>query len=191
MDLLAEVCYTPSAVDRTTVRPAKLGQLEEKYSIDFAASDHRFMEEALKEARIAFEKGEIPVGAVVVEAGMIVARAHNLRELTQDPTAHAELLALRRAARKTGLWKRDGATLYVTLEPCAMCAGALVESRVANLYYGAASPERGCAGSLVPLADLPGAKHQVRVYGGLKAEASQKLLREFFDKYRGEVAEPG
>ena len=149
------------------------------------------MEEALKEAEEAFRLGEIPVGAVVVEAGRVIARAHNLRELTQDPLAHAELMALRRAARRTGSWHRTGATVYVTLEPCAMCAGALVETRVARLIYGAESPERGCAGSLVPLADLPGAKHQVEVYGGLRREASQKLLREFFQKYRGEVAEPG
>ena len=170
---------------------ARLYQLSEEPSgskkLKLEEQNHiHFMELALEQARTASSLGEVPVGAVLVEDGNILAQAHNLRETSQDPLAHAELLALRRASRKKGFWKFPKATLYVTLEPCPMCAGALVEVGLQRLVYGAASPGRGCAGSLVPLADLPGAKHQVEVRGGLLADKCGELLTEFFRTQRTE-----
>ncbi len=144
------------------------------------------MRAALAEARQAAETNEVPVGAVVVAAdGEIVARAHNRRESDNDPLAHAELLALRAAALRSGSWRLEGATLYVTLEPCAMCAGALVLARVARLVYGAADTKAGFCGSLGDLVRDPRLNHRLEVVGGLLADESAVLLRNFFAQLRG------
>lgn len=141
---------------------------------------------ALDEARRAARAGEVPVGAVVVSAaGERLAAAHNRRESDRDPLAHAEVLAIREAARRTGSWRLEGATLYVTLEPCAMCAGALVLSRVARLVYGAADAKAGYCGSLGDLVRDPRLNHRLEVVSGLLAEASGELLRSFFAGLRG------
>jgi tRNA(adenine34) deaminase len=135
---------------------------------------------ALAEARQAGAQGDIPVGAVVVVDGQVVARAGNRRERDGDPTAHAEVLALRAAAAATGSWRLDGATLVVTLEPCPMCAGALVAARVARVVFGAANTDNGACGTLYNLCVDPRLNHEVAVVHGVEAEAATALLDEFF-----------
>ncbi|MFZ0530243.1 MAG: nucleoside deaminase, partial [Propionicimonas sp.] len=136
------------------------------------------MDEALIEASRAPEHADVPIGAVVVDAsGLVVARAHNERELTGDPSAHAEVLALRRAAAVLGSWRLDGCTLVVTLEPCTMCAGALVLARVRRLVFGAYDPKAGAVASLWDVVRDPRLNHQVDVVGGIQAEACGALLR--------------
>jgi len=139
-----------------------------------------FMGEALAEAQVAANLGDVPIGAVVVSDGQIVARAHNRREQLRDPTAHAEIDALRQAARALGGWRLPGCTLYVTLEPCVMCAGALVQARVARLVYGAADPKAGAAGSVVEVLRDARFNHVVEVTGGIREAECRALLQEFF-----------
>lgn len=138
------------------------------------------MQEALEEAEQAALVGEVPVGAVIVHRGQVIARAHNRRELDGDPTAHAEILALREAAEALGSWRLEGCTLYVTLEPCFMCAGAVVNGRVERLVFGAFDPKAGAVGSL---ADVPGDQrlnHRPEVTGGVLAEDCGRILKAFF-----------
>ena len=143
------------------------------------------MEAALDEARAAAAAGEVPVGAVVVSAeGELLARAHNRRERDGDPLAHAELLAIRQAAREVGGWRLIGSTLYATLEPCAMCAGALVLARVGRLVYGAADPKAGYCGTLGDLVRDPRLNHRLEVQAGVLAGASAELLKGFFAALR-------
>jgi tRNA(adenine34) deaminase len=147
-------------------------------------ADRALMALALEEARAAAEAGDVPVGAVVVRGEEVLARSGNAREQAQDPTAHAEILALRRAAVMVGSWHLEGCTMYVTLEPCAMCAGALVLSRIDRLVYAAPDPKAGFAGSLGDLTRDPRLNHLVLVETGvLEAEASE-VLREFFRQRR-------
>ena len=147
-------------------------------------NDREYMLEALKEARLAAAAGELPVGCVVVREGEIIARAHNECEARRDATAHAELLAIRRASAATGDWRLERCALYVTLEPCPMCAGAIVQGRVGRLVYGAADPGQGCAGSLYRLCEDPAFPHFCRSNGGVLAEACAELLGDFFGKAR-------
>jgi tRNA(adenine34) deaminase len=140
----------------------------------------RWMAEALDLAREAALRGDVPVGAVVVVGGEIVGRGANRTEGWQDPTAHAEILALREAARATGSWRLLGATLYVTLEPCAMCAGACVLSRLRRLVYGADDPKAGMCGSLANLVEDPRLNHRIEVVCGVAADEAGELLRKFF-----------
>jgi tRNA(adenine34) deaminase len=149
-----------------------------------AAADERFMRLALDEARRCIAHGDVPVGAVVVRGGELVAAGGNERELAQDPTAHAEILALRAAAEALGSWHLEGCTLYVTLEPCAMCAGAIVLSRVDRLVFGAADPKAGFAGSLGNLVRDERLNHRAELLGGVLAEESGELLRDFFRERR-------
>jgi tRNA(adenine34) deaminase len=142
------------------------------------------MLDALTEAIAAGDHGEVPIGAVAVHEGQIIARAHNQRELTGDPTAHAEVVALREAARKLGSWRLEGVTLVVTLEPCPMCAGAAWASRVERLVYGAPNLEAGASGSLYNLAADPRLNHEYQVIGGIRAEECARLLTDFFAQRR-------
>jgi tRNA(adenine34) deaminase len=148
------------------------------------------MRQALALAREAMSLGEVPVGAVVVKAGRVVAQAYNLRETLNDPTAHAERLALTLAGRAVGTWRLDGCTLYVTLEPCAMCAGAIVLSRVDRVVYGASDPKAGACESLYRLASDPRLNHRAALTAGLLSEECGALLTEFFRSRRGN-ANPG
>ena len=148
------------------------------------ADDTRFMREALRSARRAPAHRDVPIGAVVVRDGLVVARARNRREVDHDPTAHAEVLALRRAARRLGTWRLDGCTLYVTLEPCAMCAGAIVLSRLPRLVYGAADPKAGFVGSLGDLCRDERLNHRVQVESGVLGEECGTILKEFFRERR-------
>jgi tRNA(adenine34) deaminase len=150
-----------------------------------APDDVAAMRLALEEAGRAGLAGEVPVGAVVVIDGLVVARAGNERERRGDPTAHAEMIALRAAAASTGSWRLHGATLVVTLEPCVMCAGALLSARVARVVFGAANPEAGSCGSLYNVCADPRLNHETEVVAGLLADDSAELLRSFFTERRG------
>ena len=147
--------------------------------------DVYYMEIALMQAREALRQGEVPVGAVLVHAGKIVARSHNRREALQDATAHAEILALREAGKRLGSWRLLDTTLYVTLEPCPMCAGALVQARVSRLVYGAPDPKSGAAGSLYNIAADPRLNHRLKVKAGVLGAQCAALLQEFFQVRRG------
>ena len=140
---------------------------------------------ALRHAEGAAEHGDTPIGAVVAQHGELVAAAGNERELRGDPTAHAEVLALREAAERTGGWRIADATIYVTLEPCAMCAGAIVLGRVERVVYGAQDPKAGAAGSVLDVLGEPALNHRPEVVGGVLAEESAELLRSFFRERRG------
>ena len=143
------------------------------------------MEEALKEAWLALDKGEIPVGAVIVKDGEIIARGHNLRETHNDPTGHAEIVALRRAAEALGSWRLDGCEMVVTLEPCCMCAGAIAAARLDSVIFGAADKAAGCCGSVYSIPEDPGlAGHHTPVHGGLMAKECEDVLQAFFQKRR-------
>ena len=146
--------------------------------------DGAYMREALMEARRAEHDGEVPVGAVVVVSGGIVGRGFDRREVTHDPTAHAEVLALREAAARLGTWRLSGATLYVTLEPCVMCVGALLHARVAAVVYGAVSPKWGAIESVVELGAHPGLNHRLGVRSGVERDACAALLATFFSNLR-------
>jgi len=144
------------------------------------ADDSTWMAAAVAQARLALVHGDVPVGAVVVAGGEIVAAGHNERERRQDPTAHAELLALRRAAAALGSWRLEGTALYVTLEPCAMCAGAIVLARVPRVVYGTADPKAGAAGSVLDVLAEPRLNHRPAVSAGPLAGECAALLRDFF-----------
>ena len=146
--------------------------------------DRTWMSEAIREAKQASRGGEVPVGCVVVIDGKEVARGRNSRESLQDPTAHAEILALRQAASRRGGWRLSGATVYVTLEPCPMCAGALVNARVARVVFGCTDPKAGACGTLIDLHRYPGLNHTFEVVGGILDEPCADLLRRFFKALR-------
>ncbi len=143
-------------------------------------SDDEAMERAIAEARLALAHDDVPVGAVVVRGGKVIASRHNERELTGDPTAHAEILALRDAAAAVGHWRLDDCTMIVTLEPCPMCAGAMVNARLGRLVYGATDPKAGAVGSLMNLVADPRLNHRVPVSSGIRADDAGRLLVEFF-----------
>lgn len=141
---------------------------------------------AIEEAKLATDHGDVPVGAVVVVDGRVIARRHNEREAANDPTAHAELLAVRDAAEATGSWRLTGATVVVTLEPCPMCAGALQQARVARVVYGAADMKAGACGSLYSLGSDPRLNHEFATTHGVRADECARLLTDFFATRRGD-----
>jgi len=151
----------------------------------FFARDEQFMRLALREAAGAAEHDDVPIGAVVVRDGEVIGTAGNERELRSDPTAHAEILALRAAAESLGGWRVPDSVLYVTLEPCAMCAGAIVLARVPRLVFAAADPKAGAAGSVLDVLTEPRLNHRPNVDSGLLADESSALLRAFFAERRG------
>jgi tRNA(adenine34) deaminase len=143
-----------------------------------------YMELALAEAALAADAGEAPVGAVIVRDGRVLASAHNEREALHDPTAHAEMIAITQAAAALGGWRLDGCTLYVTLEPCPMCAGAVVQARLPLVVYGAADPKAGAVRSLFRLVDDPRLNHRAEVIEGVLAERCGRILSDFFQRRR-------
>ena len=157
----------------------------------FFPRDEYYMRLALREAARALDHDDVPVGAVVVRDGEVIGAGHNERELRADPTAHAETLALREASASLGSWRVLDAVLYVTLEPCAMCAGAVVLARVPRVVFGAHDPKAGAAGSVVNLLDEPRFNHRPQVAGGLLAQESADLLRGFFASRRLAARLPG
>jgi tRNA(adenine34) deaminase len=150
----------------------------------FFPLDEHFMRLALREAERALEHDDVPVGAVLVHEGEVAGVAHNEREVRQDPTAHAEMLAIREAARALGSWRLLDCVLYVTLEPCAMCAGAIVLARIPRVIFGAADPKAGAAGSVLDVLAEPRLNHRPEVASGLLAIESATLLQEFFGTRR-------
>lgn len=146
--------------------------------------DRRFMAQAIELARRSLESEDVPVGALVVHDGRVIGRGCNQREKLADPTAHAEMLAITAAASHLGSWRLEGCTLYVTLEPCVMCAGALVLARVQRLVFGAADPKAGACGSLFEISSDPRLNHRVQTVGGVLAEPCAELLRAFFRRRR-------
>ncbi len=160
---------------------------------DVAARDRRMMLLALEQARAAAAVGEVPVGAVIYQGDVVLAAAFNLRESRRDPTAHAEILALREAALKLASWRMEGCSMAVTLEPCPMCAGALVNARMARLVYGADDPKMGAVRTLYELCSDGRFNHQVEIVADVEAAASAGLLKAFFQARRGadKPAKPG
>lgn len=146
--------------------------------------DEHFMREALAEAKSAFDQGEVPIGAVVVKDGGIVGRGHNMRETWRDPTAHAEIIAIRQASIYLSAWRLTGCTLYVTIEPCLMCAGALILGRVERLVYGATDPKAGAITSLYRVLEDERLNHQVAVQGNVLDAECAELMRRFFRRLR-------
>ncbi len=144
----------------------------------------KWMRRALDEARAAFEEGEVPVGAVVVHEDRIIASAHNQRETLNDPTAHAEMIAITQAAQTLGSWRLLDCTLYVTLEPCPMCAGAIVQARIPTVVYGASDPKAGACHTLYQITEDPRLNHRAVVLGGVLREECRNILREFFAQQR-------
>jgi tRNA(adenine34) deaminase len=151
--------------------------------IDLHSDDH-FMAEALRQARRAADKGEVPVGAVVVREGRIIARAFNQVELLKDATAHAEMLALTQAQAAVGDWRLNDCTLYVTKEPCPMCAGAVVHARLGRVVFGASDPKGGAAGGALNLLQFPGLNHRSQITPGVKLAECREMLRQFFAAQR-------
>lgn len=143
-----------------------------------------FMREALEEARIAFGLGEVPVGCVIVRDGKVIARGHNLTETAKDPTVHAEMNAIREAAEKLGGWRLPGCSAYVTCEPCAMCAGAMVWARIEELYIGTDDPKAGACGSVLDVAENPALNHTIKVSRGILKDECAALLKDFFRTLR-------
>ncbi|WP_223069309.1 tRNA adenosine(34) deaminase TadA [Paenibacillus caui] len=158
------------------------------YSPGFTATEEQheyWMKQAIEEARKAEAIGEVPIGAVVVHGHEIIGRGHNLRETTHDSTAHAEILAIREASDKLGAWRLLDCRLYVTLEPCPMCAGAIVQCRLPAVIYGTADPKAGCAGTLMNLLQEPRFNHRTEVISGVLQEECSTMLSQFFRRLRG------
>jgi tRNA(adenine34) deaminase len=153
--------------------------------MDADRSDERYMRMALEQARLAAEMEEVPVGAVVVDKnGRVIGRAHNRREQLRDPTAHAEMLAVTQAAEALSAWRLEDTALYVTLEPCPMCAGAVILARIPRVVYGAPDPKAGAAGSVLNLLDHPALNHRPEVVSGVLAAEASALLTDFFRRRR-------
>lgn len=150
--------------------------------------DRRFMKQALDQAVRALDHEDVPVGAIIVQDGRIIGRGRNQREQLQDPTAHAEILAITAAAESIGHWRLEGCTLYVTLEPCPMCAGAIVQARIPRVVYAAADPKAGACHSLYEITHDERLNHRCETVGGVMAEPAAELLREFF-RYRRSLGE--
>lgn len=152
--------------------------------------DSHYMELALLEAREAYDLGEIPIGAVLVWEGKVIASAHNMRETWQDATAHAEVIVIREACRKLGRWRLTGATLYVTIEPCPMCAGALVMSRISRLVYGSSDYKAGAVESVFNIVQNKALNHSMEVTSGVMADECAGIMKEFFRMRRKPAANP-
>ncbi len=165
-------------------------QLNHPFIVDETVDNlvhERWMKEAIAQARLAEEIGEVPIGAVVVRGDEIIGRGYNLRETSQDATAHAEIVAIREASQAIGAWRLLDCRLYVTLEPCPMCAGAIVQSRVPQVIYGTRDPKAGCAGTLMNLLQEPRFNHRTEIVEGILQEECASLLTQFFRRLRGKA----
>ncbi len=151
--------------------------------------DIEFMQMALDQARLAPALGEVPIAAVIVMEGKVLAQVHNFREVRQDPTAHAEVVAIREVANRLGTWRLTGATMYVTVEPCSMCAGAIIQARLSRLVFGAKDPKAGACGSVFNLPNERRLNHRVTVCGGILERECQDLMQTFFRGLREDIEE--
>lgn len=147
-------------------------------------NDEKYMLLALKEAQLAFDIGEVPVGAVIVKDNKVIAKAHNLRQTKRQATNHAEILAINKACKKLNAWILEDCTIYVTLEPCLMCAGAIIQARMKRVCFGANEPKFGALGSLTDISKIPNINHQIEVTGNILENESSNLLKSFFKKLR-------
>jgi len=161
--------------------------MERKGLDEYSHNDIFFMAEALIEARRAYELGEVPIGCVITKDGKIIARAANERATRGNALCHAEILAIGAACETVGDWRLEGCRLYVTIEPCPMCAGAIVQARIPVVVYGAKNPKAGCAGSILNILEEPRFNHQAQVISGVLEEECARLMREFFLRFRGRV----
>ena len=146
--------------------------------------DERFMKEAIRQARKAYAIGEVPIGCVIVYEGRVIARGYNRRTIDKNTLAHAELLAIRKASRKLDDWRLEGCTMYVTLEPCQMCSGAIIQARIPKVVVGCMNPKAGCAGSILNLLDVPQFNHQAELVTGVLEEECSQMMKEFFKDLR-------
>ena len=146
--------------------------------------DERFMKEAIRQARKAYDIGEVPIGCVIVYEGRVIARGYNRRTIDKNTLAHAELLAIRKASRKLDDWRLEGCTMYVTLEPCQMCSGAIIQARIPKVVVGCMNPKAGCAGSILNLLDVPQFNHQAELVTGVLEEECSQMMKEFFKELR-------
>ena len=152
------------------------------------STDEKFMKEALRQARKAYKLEEAPIGCVIVYEGKVIARGYNRRNIDKSTLSHAEILAIRKAAKVIGDWRLEGCTMYVTLEPCQMCAGAIVQARVSRVVIGSMNPKAGCAGSILNLLEMDAFNHQVEVERGVLNEDCSEMLTTFFKELRAEKA---
>ncbi|QUO31491.1 tRNA adenosine(34) deaminase TadA [Faecalicatena sp. Marseille-Q4148] len=146
--------------------------------------DERFMKEAIRQARKAYAIGEVPIGCVIVYEGRVIARGYNRRTIDKNTLAHAELLAIRKASRKLDDWRLEGCTMYVTLEPCQMCSGAIIQARIPKVVVGCMNPKAGCAGSILNLLDVPQFNHQAELVTGVLEEECSQMMKDFFKELR-------
>lgn len=146
--------------------------------------DIKYMKEAIKQARKAYAIGEVPIGCVIVHDGKIIGRGYNRRTIDKNPLAHAEIAAIRKASKKIGDWRLEECTLYVTLEPCQMCSGAIVQSRIPTVVIGCMNPKAGCAGSILNLLDVPEFNHQVKTVIGVMGDECSQMMKDFFKELR-------
>lgn len=146
--------------------------------------DERFMKEAIRQARKAYAIGEVPIGCVIVYEGRVIARGYNRRTIDKNTLAHAELLAIRKASRKLDDWRLEGCTMYVTLEPCQMCSGAIIQARIPKVVVGCMNPKAGCAGSILNLLDVPQFNHQAELVTGVLEEECSQMMKNFFKELR-------
>lgn len=147
-------------------------------------NNKKWMKEAIKQAKKAAQKDEVPIGCVIVKDDQVIARAYNKREMKQCSTAHAEILAIEKACKKLGSWRLEDCDLYVTLEPCPMCSGAIIQSRIRNVIFGAYDPKGGCMGSNMNINDVRGFNHYPDIEGGILQDECSRLLKEFFKAKR-------
>ena len=147
-------------------------------------TDAKYMKEAIRQAKKAYAIGEVPIGCVIVRDGKIISRGYNRRTIDKNTLAHAELAAIKKASKKLDDWRLEGCTMYVTLEPCQMCAGAIVQARIPRVVIGCRNPKAGCAGSILNLLNVPAFNHQVELTEGILQEECSTLLKEFFRKLR-------
>lgn len=147
-------------------------------------NNEKWMKEAIKQAKKAAQKDEVPIGCIIVKDDQIIARAYNKREMKQCSTAHAEILAIEKACKKLGSWRLEDCDLYVTLEPCPMCSGAIIQSRIRNVIFGAYDPKGGCMGSNMNINDVRGFNHYPDIEGGILQDECSRLLKEFFKAKR-------
>lgn len=151
---------------------------------DQEAIDQKYMREAIKQAKKAYTLKEVPIGCVIVYDGKIIGRGYNRRTIDKNPLAHAEIQAIRKASRKMGDWRLEDCTLYVTLEPCQMCSGAIVQARIKRVVVGCMNPKAGCAGSILNLLDVKEFNHQVELTTGVREEECSRMMKEFFRELR-------
>lgn len=148
------------------------------------STDEKYMKEAIKQAKKAFSIGEVPIGCVIVYQGKIIGRGYNRRTIDKNPLAHAELTAIRKASREMGDWRLEGCTMYVTLEPCQMCSGAIVQSRMDKVVVGCMNPKAGCAGSVLNLLQVKEFNHQAELVTGVLEEECSRMMKTFFKELR-------